>query len=203
MIYLYTGTPGSGKSLHTASIIYWTLRRHKPIIANFNIALEKIKGAREKDFTCLSNTKITPKFLREYSREYFSKHRFKEGAITLILDECQLMFNAREWNVKGRADWNAFFTNHRKYGFDIILIAQFDRMLDRQIRSLVEYMVIHRKMSNFGFKGKVISGACGGNLFVSVTVWYPLKEKVGQSFFKAKKKYYSIYDTNFVFDEDE
>ena len=36
-----------------------------------------------------------------------------------------------------------FFSQHRKLGFNIILITQSDRMLDKQIRSLVEDEVKH------------------------------------------------------------
>ncbi len=32
MIYLYSGTPGSGKSLHAARVIYYTLYRNLPVI---------------------------------------------------------------------------------------------------------------------------------------------------------------------------
>lgn len=200
MITLYSGTPGSGKSLHTAQVIYNRLRFQKPVIANFNIALSKIKKSRDCDFISIDNTELTPQFLRDYSKEYFKNHKFKEGSIMLVLDECQLIFNAREWNVKGRSEWLGFFTNHRKYGFDILLIAQFDRMIDRQIRSVIEYEVIHRKVSNFGFGGKCLSLACGGNLFVGVRMWYPLKERIGADYFKCSKKYYSIYDTFNTFD---
>ena len=108
--------------------------------------------------------------------------------------------NAREWNVKGRSEWLGFFTNHRKYGYDILLIAQFDRMIDRQIRSLIEYECIHRKVSNFGKAGFILSAFALGKLFVCVRVWYPIKEKVGSEYFKANKKYYSLYDTFNTFD---
>ena len=40
----------------------------------------------------------------------------------------------------------------------------------------------------------------GGHLFVSVKFWYPIHEKVDSEFFKAKKKFYSIYDTYNKFD---
>lgn len=194
MIYLYSGTPGSGKSLHTARVIYYTLKRGLPVIANFDINLNKIKNAKG-DFLQVDNGKLTPQFLIDYSRNYFKNGRVVEGKITLIIDECQLLFNAREWNVKGRADWLSFFTQHRKYGYDIILIAQFDRMIDRQIRSLIEYEQIHRKVSNFGWKGKILSIVMGGHTFVAVKVWYPMQEKVGSEFFHATKKFYSLYDT--------
>lgn len=194
MIYLYSGTPGSGKSLHSASVIYWTLKRGKPVIANFDINqdfVSKVKG----DFVNIDNEDLSPFKLMKYSQEYFGNKPIKEGEITLIIDECQMLFNARDWNAKGRNDWLYFFTHHRKYGYDIILIAQFDRMIDRQIRSLIEYEIIHRKVSNFGTKGKLLSMFALGKLFVSVKVWYPMKEKVGSEFFTAHKKYYKLYDT--------
>lgn len=37
MIYLYSGTPGSGKSLHQADDIFWDLRLNKPVVANYPI----------------------------------------------------------------------------------------------------------------------------------------------------------------------
>lgn len=202
MIYLYSGTPGSGKSLHSATVIYWTLKRGLPVIANFPIAVDKIKGKVIGDFIYVSSDELTPDYLLSYSMQYFSSRRVREGEILLIIDECQLLFNSREWNIKGRAEWLSFFTQHRKYGYDIILVAQFDRMIDRQIRSLIEYEQIHRKISNFGWKGKILSLAMGGNMFVSVKVWYPLKEKVSSEFFRARKKYYALYDTYGNFSTD-
>lgn len=195
MIYLYSGTPGSGKSLHTARTLYFQLFKGWPAVCNFDFATNKIKRRKLGKFVYLPNDQLTPQFLTDFSTQYFSRHPFKEGRILLCIDECQLMFNAREWDAKGRKEWLSFFTQHRKYGYDIILIAQFDRMVDRQIRSLIEYEQIHRKVSNFGVWGKILSLLSFGSLFVSVKVWYPMKEKVGQEFFKAQRKYYSLYDT--------
>lgn len=200
MIYLFSGTPGSGKSLHTAQMIYWRLKRKKEIVANFDIDTSKIPKCNGK-FTCLENDKMTVKYIEDYFYKWKETHKFKEGELLLIIDEAQIMFNAREWNAKGRSEWLNFFSNHRKYAFDIILIAQFDRMLDRQLRSLIEYEYIHRKVSNYGLGGKMLSLASGGNLFVSVNMWYPLRERIGSNFFKATKKYYSIYDSYKRFDE--
>ena len=70
-----------------------------------------------------------------------------------------------------------FFSQHRKYGYDVTLIAQFDRMIDKQLRGLIEYEYIHRKLSNYGFGGKIMSLIFGGNTFVVVQMWYPLKLK--------------------------
>lgn len=201
MITFFSGTPGSGKSLHVASRLYWWVKAGKPCICNFAINLDKIKTRRKKQYEFVNNTALSPSYLIDYAKGYIAeKGGVKEGSILLVIDECQLLFNSRDWGMKGRNEWLAFFTMHRHLGYDIILVAQFDRMIDRQIRSLIEYEYIHRKVSNFGWKGKIISAFALGNLFVSVKTWYPLKEKVGSEFFRAKKVYYGLYDTYVMFD---
>ena len=192
MISLYSGTPGSGKSLHVARDIRDRAILGKPTIGNFPV---NVSGFKRAKYTYCPNDQMTPDFLISYAKQYFQNHRFKEGAILVVIDECQLMFNAREWQQTGRAAWLSFFTQHRKYGIDIILIAQFDRMIDRQIRSLIEYEFIHRKASNYGIGGMIFSLCSGGKLFIAVQMWYPLKARIGSEFFHARKKYWSIYDS--------
>lgn len=196
MIYLYSGTPGSGKSLHTAQVVKTTLEfRKKPVICNFRINLDKIKEKSRDLFTYIPNWELSPDKLVSYSNDYFGENRVVEGALTLVIDECQLIFNSRTWNAKGRDDWLAFFTQHRHYGYDIILICQFDLMIDKQIRSLIEYERVHRKVGNFGLAGKIVSLFSFGKLFVSVERWYPMGERTGCTYFRADKKYYSLYDS--------
>lgn len=199
MVSLYSGTPGSGKSLHVAKEIRDRLILGKPTICNFEINYSSFKKAV---FQYVPNDELKPTYLMNYSREWFKTHRFREGAILCVIDECQLMFNAREWQATGRAEWLSFFTQHRKYGYNIILIAQFDRMIDRQIRSLIEYEFIHRKASNFGIGGQILSLVMGGNLFVAVQMWYPLKARIGSELFHSRKAYYTLYDSYTTFAQD-
>ena len=191
MITLYSGTPGAGKSLHLASRLYhWMQYKNAPIIGNFHCdfsAIKKQKGS----FLYLDNSELTPERLLWFSKNYsdYVGRRVREGEILLVIDEAQLLFNSREWVKSDRAEWCSFFTQHRKLGYEV----------DRQIRSLIEYEWIHRKVSNFGNKGKIMSLFCGGRLFVAVKVWYPLKEKVGSEFFFYRKKFSDIYDTYALF----
>lgn len=193
MIDLFSGTPGSGKSLHAASVIKAFLGMGRPVICNFDIARDRCRGSGE--FVYVPNDQLTVDFLQSYALRYWQGRTIREDTILLVIDECQLLFNAREWAKVGRDKWLSFFTQHRKYGYHIILVAQFDRMIDRQIRSLIEYEYVHRKVSNFGIWGRVFSLFALGKLFVAVKVWYPLHEKVGSDFFCARKGLYSIYDT--------
>lgn len=165
-------------------------------MGNFPVELSKYKRA---DFTYCPNNRMTPDYLVKLSQDKVGS-KPKEGSILLVIDECQLLFNAREWQQKGREKWLSFFTMHRKFGYDIILIAQFDRMIDRQIRSLIEHEFIHRKMSNFGWQGKIMSLVFGGNTFIAVKRWYPLHERLGSEIFHARKWMYSVYDTYAAFE---
>lgn len=197
MIDLYSGTPGSGKSLHTAERLYYWLRLGRPAICNFDIRRDFVskKHPEKLKFTFIPNEKLTSEYLVNYARKYWEEKTVKEDMILLVIDECQLIFNAREWQKEGRDKWLSFFSQHRKYGYHIVLVAQFDRMVDRQIRSLIEYEYVHRKVGNFGIKGKLLSIFMGGNVFVAVKVWYPMNEKVSAEFFRARKRFYRLYDT--------
>lgn len=196
MIYFFSGTPGSGKSLDMARCILNDLRFGRPVIANFDIALSKRYRKKASLLHCFDNDGITVEYLINFSREWFAEHTFKEGGISVYIDECQLIFNARTWNAKGRSDWNKFFTNHRHLGYDIILAAQFDRMIDRQIRSLFEYEVIHRKVNSMGLKGLFFRVLfLSPTLFLRLTFYYPLKEKLHVEFYRYNKSWAKIYDS--------
>lgn len=194
MITLYSGTPGSGKSLHASENLLHCVNLHKKlVITNYEINKDRLKNPD----LCITfdNSDITPQKLYDISNNFFLERPRKESQIVLFIDEAQLLFNSRNYSQSNRMAWLSFFSQHRKYGFDVILMAQFDRMLDRQIRSLIEYQFIHRKVSNFGFFGKILSFLFFGNLFICVKQWYPLKQVLGHEFFTARKKYYSLYDT--------
>ena len=172
MITLYSGTPGAGKSLHLASRLYNRMKHVRaPIIGNFKANFSSLKKPKG-DYLYMDNVDLTPERLIWFSQNYsaYKGRHVKEGEILLVIDECQLLFNSRDWGNRDRGAWLSFFTQHRKLGYEVILIAQFDRMLDRQIRSLIEYEWVHRKVSNFGTPGKIMSAFCMGKLFVAVKV---------------------------------
>lgn len=196
MIKLYSGTPGSGKSLHLAEMVYNRIKYGKSVIGNFVINIDKIKSKNKGTYLYLDNQLLSPKKLIDYAMSYWGEKKPREGELLIILDESQMLFNSRDWSQKNRGDWLSFFSLHRHFGYDIILVAQFDRMLDRQIRYLIEYEYIHRKVNNYGKLGKIVTVlTLGKKIFICIEVWYPLKEKIGSNYFIANKKYYSIYDT--------
>lgn len=198
MITLYSGTPGSGKSLDLAELLYYRIKNTRTVtIGNVKLNLDNIKGKRRGWYFYLPDHRMIPERFQNFTQKYCKhyKKRIKEGMFLIVIDEAQRLFNARDWSAAGRRGWNEFFTLHRHYGFDIIMAAQFDRMLDRQVRCLFEYEWIHRKVTNYGIPGKILFILCGGPLFVCVKIWYPMKEKSGSRFFRFHRKYARIYDT--------
>lgn len=194
MINLFTGTPGSGKSLDMARFIYSFNRQKKPVICNFDVNVNLLK--HPELFFKLDNFELTIEYLKNFAIDFFKNKPVKESSIVLVIDECQMLFNSRDWSKPDRQDWNKFFQIHRHYGFDIYLVTQFDTMIDKQIRSLVEYNFVHRKVKNYGLKGYFLSALfLAPSLFVSIKYWYPMKEKISSEFYRGSKKLYSLYDT--------
>lgn len=199
MIYFYSGTPGSGKSLHVARDMYIRLNRNKKypnIIANFNINEKMIKKKKAK-FVYKDNSDLTVKFLLDYA---FKNHKLGvENQTLVVVDECSVIWNSRSWQSNhDRMEWLKFFVQHRKLGYNFILISQNDRQIDRQIRSLFEYEIKHRKVNNFKI-GQLLPFPA----FVAVAYWYGVNERLGCEFFTYRKKWGNFYDSYGTFQLDE
>lgn len=196
MITFYSGTPGSGKSLHMAKEIYSALTfKKRAVIGNFPLDYNVITNNGKKkaaQYYYVPNEELTPDYLYNYALE---NHELGKEKQTLVcIDECQLLFNPREHTKKDRLPWIRFFTEHRRLGFDFILVSQMDSLVDRQIRGLFEYEVKHRKLNNFG--GFVLLPF---QTFVAITYWYPIREKLERSVFRYKKFYGQMYDSGVIF----
>lgn len=219
MIHLYSGTPGSGKSFHATSRIFYRLRNHGRVIANYPInedncaysligfwlkkLFPKFSPRKKKlgQFTYVDNATLTVDFLKKYAKKNHKKG--KEHQTLVVIDECGIMFNPRTFTQADRLGWIQFFSLHRHYGYDFILISQSDRMVDRQIRSFFEYDHKHRNVGNFKLFGKILALLCGGSLFIDVTVFYSLREKVNGEWFRYSRRIASLYDSYMLYDEED
>jgi len=195
MIKFYSGTPGSGKSLHTAEDIITTLRRRRNVISTVNVDLNVISRNGSKkigEFIYIPILELTPKFLYTYA--FKNNRKGKEGQTLIVIDECQILFNPREHQRNNRAEWILFFTKHRHLGYNITLVSQFDRLVDRQIRSLFEYETKHRKLNNVLF-------LLPFTVFVLIEYWYGVGMMVSKRFMFYKKHTASVYDSYVMYDE--
>lgn len=199
MISCYTGTCGSGKTYHAVKDILEKLQKGGYAIGNIELNLsEKYRS----HYKYVDMYEITIPLLMDYAKEVTEKigRRLKEDELLLVIDEAQLIFNCRDWNDQGRREWTKFFQLHRKVGYGIILVTQMAKMLDKQIYGVMEYEVLHRKASNFGLKGKVVSLLMfSPTLFVCVTLWACMREKIGVKMIPYYKGVARAYDTTLIY----
>lgn len=206
MIVFYTGTPGSGKSLHAAHDIRYQLNKPRgedaPVIGNFPINETIVR--RPQAYHYVPNAELTPQWLCDFADDFWkhTKRRFSEDYLLVVLDECQLLFNSRTWHDKGakgkqdsRLDWLSFFSQHRKYGYKVILVAQSAKMVDNQFRMLCDYEVNHRKVQHMGFFGACISALFLNRLFMRVKYLFQSSERLGMQMYVAHGKDMRMYDS--------
>lgn len=207
---MFTGTPGTGKSLDVARKIKKALRSGVDVIANFDINLSAVpfkrKGKRGR-FFFVDNDSLSPLMLYTFARKTYNDHlskegKIKEGSILLVIDECQIIFNSRDYQKPDRKDWLVFFAQHRKYGYDIILVCQMERAIDKQIRGQCEKEYNHRKLSNFKKFGKILSFLMGAPIIVTVVYYKQGIRNVKDSsyVFLGSRSDYDLYDSYKIFD---
>lgn len=210
-IKLYTGFVGSGKSFHAVKqgCAYADAPKGNGwVVANFPIKpketlLHKLPliGKRypkynEPRWLYKPNGELTVDFLVKLS---MSKrwHKKKTPSCLLIFDEAGIAFNSRDWNVKPdeRKGWIEFLVNSRKFGYDVIMIAQDQRMIDRQIRALAEFEVQHKKLNSWGFlKMFPIT------VFACISFWNGIRNmRGGLEMCTYSKKIANRYDTLALF----
>jgi hypothetical protein len=196
MLSLYSGTPGSGKSLHLARTIRTWLAVHKStVICNFPINTDIIsKNGKKKigEFIYRPNDNLTVKFLVDYAMEHHKAG--VEGQSLIVIDEAGIMFNSRDYGSSDRKEWLWFMSLHRHFGYNVIIASQQDRMIDRQMRGFIETNYIHRKANNFRFIGFLFT-ILRIPLFVVVEQWYPVRLRNGTEVFMYHKRDGKLYDT--------
>lgn len=200
MITLYCGTPGSGKSLYAAGQILDALSQKKLVITNYPLSFDHIKGKIFQWYygagvRCeVSNDDLSPQFCQIAAHSFFAGDEPKEGRILLVIDEAGLVFNPRDWNRPDRKDWLTFLSQHRKLGFDVILIAQSDNQLDKQLRPLLEYRVRFKRVSS------LLGFPC--SIFVGVRSYYNSRSRsdvLSTTVFRYHKRWAKLYQTMRIF----
>ena len=97
MIWLYSGTPGSGKSLNSARAIYYNLVRYKrDVIANFPINETSLEKKKSKgSFTYINNKDLSAQYLIELAKDRGYLKNKKEGQCLVVIDEASFLFHSK------------------------------------------------------------------------------------------------------------
>lgn len=184
-LYVYSGIPGSGKTFHAVSDIKFN---NAPVITNISIS-----GI--SNVATLPLSQINPSLLMAFSNYYFNNFPYKENSLLLVIDEAQLLFNARTWDSSDRFSWLEFLSQHRKYGFRCIFIAQDISMIDKQFRCLCEYDVRHVAAGSISFFTRFLANF-GLRFSCAKYYFYDTDTLISRSFFPIKKSIYKHYDTS-------
>lgn len=186
MIYLYTGTPGSGKTL---SAVKKVMTSHKHVITN--ICLDE-SAKKHADITYVETYDLSPKLLYKYYKKYKPQ---KEGSLLLVFDEAQQVLGCRDWGAADRKAWTSFFMEHRKLRFEVILITQWSKMLDKQILPLIDYEYNFRRMSRFGWFGFFVYILTFGEKYLVIEKYKPLDMVIGKHLSMVGRRYYKFYNS--------
>lgn len=102
MISVYTGFPGSGKSLHAVSLIYAHVKGKSMVVTNMDLTgFENSPYFQYHDFRWFENV--------ENVKAVASEHFHDKVKTLFVIDEAQVLFDSRNWSAAGRMDWNIFF----------------------------------------------------------------------------------------------
>jgi hypothetical protein len=184
VIYAVKGRPGGGKSYYAARKAIQELMLGKCVVSNVNLRPGWAEKAAQHAYFSRMRGKSVDEIasglslryhqldpddtdaLRELFRVRVAGERESRGVA--ILDEAHNWLNARKWNDGDRSDYVAWFTQHRKLGFDVYLLSQAIESIDAQIRRLIEYYVVLRNLKRW----KVVGiSPVPVNLFIAITIW--------------------------------
>jgi zona occludens toxin (predicted ATPase) len=178
-----------------AKIIRDSLRRKRNVISTVDIKLDLVTKNGKYEigkFDYVPIEELTPDYLYRYFAQNHEKG--KERQTLIFIDECQIIFNTREWQAKERMAWILFFTRHRHLGYEPYLITQNDTMIDKQIRAVVEIEIVHKKLNNlFWFIPFLV--------FLRVERWYCNKQKIRHEAILFRYSIAQIYDSYQMYDE--
>lgn len=167
MITILQGTLGSGKSATATAMAFEHLKKGGVVATNFAFKegwawelskhsfdgrfrpAKRLKNAQSHyDRHYMVNSLEAVKAIKPKEQACWSlqsqPNKYQEGQGLLILDECQLIFNSRKWQKND--SWVEFFTQTRKMGWDVLLVAHDIKMIDSQIQPLIEFEARFRNL---------------------------------------------------------
>lgn len=159
---LLTGKRGEGKSLSSVAIMKRYLEKGRTVATNLDLNLDSFLPSWNKtpvyrlpDYPASTDLQLlplgNPALYWEGSQIKMGKGFDEDKNGLLVLDEVAGFMNSRDWRDKDRLDLIRWLSQSRKYGWDLLLIAQHEKMVDSQIRnSLFELHGIAKRMDKIG-----------------------------------------------------
>jgi zonular occludens toxin Zot len=207
-ITLRTAPPGGGKSYTSVRNVVNAILEGKCVAGNVELVPDWPERIARHHWPFWIRRRRRRRFLREARERYHftddlgELFRLRlagrgEGRGLMVLDEAHNWMNARSWSAEDRKEIVRFFTQHRKLGWDVELIAQDAEMIDKQVRVLAEYIAYGRNMKKAKWGGVRIFPF---NLFMVVVCWHASQRVVVErKFFRLTKWIADLYDHEATF----
>jgi hypothetical protein len=166
---LLTGKRGAGKSLLALNSIRDRLAKNCMVATNLNLYVDKLVSPRNKirpfrlpDWPIASDMETLPlgnPALEWVDGQIKIKAGYDEGMNgLLVLDELATFMNSRNWQAKDRQELINWLLQSRKFGWDLLFLAQHPRLVDAQIRdSLFDLIGVVRRLDKISvpFFGRI------------------------------------------------
>lgn len=191
MIYGISGRPGGGKSYEAVAYhVLPALKEGRKVITNLPLQIDmfvKVFGPEVVDLIVVIDGQLDDfgSVNRPFSKhtDYISDWKNEKGQAPLyLIDECHMVLPARGLEP----EILEFYSLHRHYGIDIVLITQHLRKIHRDIRDMIEINYICQKNTALGsensYTRKVKQGASG--------------DVVNTSIRKYKSSYFPFYKSH-------
>jgi hypothetical protein len=210
-VYLVTGRLGGGKTLVSVGRMVEYLERGRPVATNLDIDLSKLPATVKEARIVRVPDKPSGDDLGMLGKAHDTPDESNNGL--LVLDECGVIFNAREWNDKGRQGIVDWLLHSRKLGWDVLLIVQAPSLLDKQLReALCEMHVVCRRLDRLkvpflGVLGRIFTfGLWSGKMprmhVASVRYGMGLESVHAETWWYRGNELFGIYDTRQRFRRD-
>lgn len=163
--YVITGTRGAGKSLVAVARLRDYIASGKPVATNIDLRLDKLVQKAPRAPVYRMPDRPTAEDFEALPVVHDTGNEELNGA--LVLDECAVWLNAREWGGGDRPKIIDWLLHSRKRGWDLFFIVQDVSLLDKQARTtLFDYTVICRRLDRLKvpFVGRIISALSFGLL---------------------------------------
>lgn len=205
MIALVTGQPGSGKSYYAVREIWQALEAGRYVATNVEMtsdwAAKMARGNAAR--RCIPGR--VARIERSYRERLYMTHDLDElfrlrlpgtgeARGLCVLDEAHNWLNARSWRDDDRGPAVRWFTQHRKLGWDVLLITQTAETIDRQVRSLFEYHVHLRNLRRMKVLGLPVVPF---TMFMAIWQWHGVQSKsiAKRQAYRLNKTIARTYDT--------
>ncbi|MBT9168237.1 MAG: Zona occludens toxin [Syntrophomonadaceae bacterium] len=156
MIICYQGTPGSGKTYDAVIKIIANLKKGRKIYTNIDGLGDAVCREQIMRMAGLTEVQLDMQLIHwdtssvQGKEKVYNFMEHVEPRSYIVIDEIHKYFNCRDWQTEKNRLFAEWGSTHRHFGFDLLMITQDYEKIDKQVRSLIEYTYVYRKINFMG-----------------------------------------------------